>query len=86
MTHQFSVGDTVKIRRSGLEVEVTDLHPTDPSRVVCSWFDDGQQFWEVLFRVADLDLVRAKENPVETAVEMPVEKPARKGKKREAVI
>jgi uncharacterized protein YodC (DUF2158 family) len=80
MSHQFSIGDTVKIKRSGLEVEVTELHPTDPSRVVCSWFDDGQLWWEVLFNVGDLELVRAKEQPTEI-----LDKPIAKPRKRKAV-
>ena len=84
MTHQFAIGDTVRIKRSGLEVEVSELHPTDPARVLCCWINEPDELMEVYFSVDALDFVRAREQPVETAVEIP-DKPVTKPRKRKAV-
>lgn len=58
MTHQFQIGDLAKIRRTGLDVEVVELHPRHSTHVLCGWFDDSETYMEAYFATTELDLIK----------------------------
>ena len=62
MIHKFSVGDTVKCRRTGLEAEITGFDESNPEMILCGWFDWREDFQEVYFWTRDLVLVKATES------------------------
>ena len=84
MSQAFSIGDTVKIKRSGLEVEVTavaDLPSIRGTMGLCAWINEPDEYMEVWFNANDLEFVRAKDQPAETVIE----KPLARHRKRKAV-
>lgn len=61
MSHQFAIGDTVRVVRTGLEAEVAGFGELDPSLVLCAWLDWRDDYQEVYFMASELVLLKAAE-------------------------
>jgi len=59
--HQFQAGDTVRLHRTGVEAEIIEAKPNDPTHVLCGWIDDSDEYQEAYFAVDNLALVKAAE-------------------------
>ncbi len=89
MSHQFAIGDTVKIKRSGLAVEVVGFMEPNPAKVrevdsganhtpeidlvLCAWINEPDEYMEVYFNANDLQFVRVKQEAAEPVAESLVE-------------
>ena len=89
MSHQFAIGDTVKIKRSGLDVEVVGFMEPSPAKVrevdsganhtpginlvLCAWINEPDEYMEVYFNANDLEFVQVKQGAAELVAESPVE-------------